>query len=195
MNIFVGFLVILVGCQSLFEQQMQIFAGQLISHNNAANFLHAAAGHNWMPCWWYNGAKQSTLLHIWNQSEFYLPKTDAYMCVRWVTRGQKCKYLWIFGQKCKQILTNICEYLGEGRLNIVTTRPEQIRYLLLAETLMDLWWICGDFIWSSLGSRQFPFDQRPPPGSPVWVHVASEIGRNISRVTMDPGQCVSWKLN
>ena len=91
---------------------MQIFAGQLISHNNAANFLHAAAGHNWMRCWWYNGAKQSTLLHIWNQSEFYLPKTDAYVCAvgdAWSkvqisvniwskVQTNSHKYLWIFGR-------------------------------------------------------------------------------------------------
>ena len=96
------------------------------------------------------------------------------------------KYLWIFGQIkfsqisvnicwnrfsqislniwSNQILINICEYLGERRLNIVTARLEQIRYLLLAETLMDLWSICGDFIWSSLLSRQYPLIKDPLQG-------------------------------
>ena len=104
---------------------------------------------------WCNGAKQSPAL-IWNHAEPHLA-TDAHVCAWSEVQTDSHKYLWIFGR---------------STLNIATARAEQIRYLLLAETLMDRWSICGDFIWSSRVQTESPLWSKTPPRSKIptcWI--------------------------
>ena len=105
---------------------------------------------------WCNGAKQSPTL-IWIRVNLICQRKHTYICTWSEVQTNSHKYLWIFGR---------------STLNIATARAEQIRYLLLAETLMDLWSICGDFIWSSRVQTESPLWSKTPPRSKIptcWV--------------------------
>ena len=105
---------------------------------------------------WCNGAKQSPTL-IWIRVNLICQRKHTYICTWSEVQTNSHKYLRIFGR---------------STLNIATARAEQIRYLLLAETLMDRWSICGDFIWSSRVQTESPLWSKTPPRSKIptcWV--------------------------